>query len=77
VLARPPDRGLEDLEPLIERALQAAEAEHVSGKDVTPFVLDYLHRESGGSTLDVNRELAVANAALAADVAVAYAALQG
>jgi pseudouridine-5'-phosphate glycosidase len=73
VLARPPDRGLEDVEPLIERALAQAEAERISGKAVTPFVLAYLHRESGGRTLDVNRELAAANAGLAAEVAVAYA----
>lgn len=73
VLARPPDRGLDDVEPLIERALAAAEAGQVSGKAVTPFVLDYLHRESGGRTLEVNRELAAANAGLAAEVAVAYA----
>lgn len=72
VLARPPDRGLEDVEPLIERALAQAEAERISGKAVTPFVLAYLHRESGGRTLEVNRELAVANAGLAAEVAVAF-----
>jgi pseudouridine-5'-phosphate glycosidase len=75
VLARPPDRGVDQVEPLIERALAAAEAERISGKDVTPFVLDYLHRESGGRTLDVNRELAAANAGLAAEVAVAYSGL--
>ena len=76
VLARPPDRGLDDVEPLIERALAAAKAERVSGKAVTPFVLDYLHRESGGRTLEVNRELAAANAGLAGEVSVVYAALQ-
>jgi pseudouridine-5'-phosphate glycosidase len=73
VLARPPDRGLEDVEPLIERALDEAQAEGVSGKAVTPFVLAYLHRESRGRTLEVNRELAAANAGLAAEVAAAYA----
>lgn len=74
VLARPPDRGLADVEPLIERALAQAQAERVGGKAVTPFVLAYLHRESGGRTLEINRELAIANAGLAAEVAVAYAA---
>jgi pseudouridine-5'-phosphate glycosidase len=72
VLARPPDRGLDDVEPLIERALAAAADEQVTGKAVTPYVLAYLHRESGGRTLDVNRELAAGNAALAAEVAASY-----
>jgi pseudouridine-5'-phosphate glycosidase len=75
VLARPPDRGLEDIEPLIEVALAAASAEGVTGQAVTPFVLDFLHRESGGRTLELNRELAATNAGLAAEVAVAFAAL--
>jgi len=43
----------------------------VSGKALTPFVLARLHEQSGGRTLEVNRDLIVANAALAARVAVA------
>ena len=42
---------------------------------MTPFVLSFLHRESGGRTLTANRELIAANAGLAAEIAVAYAAL--
>jgi len=38
---------------------------------VTPFVLSFLHERSAGRTLSVNRELVVANAGLAAEVAVA------
>ena len=38
---------------------------------MTPFVLSFLHERSGGRTLEVNRELIVANARLAAQVAVA------
>jgi pseudouridine-5'-phosphate glycosidase len=38
---------------------------------VTPFVLARLHERSGGRTLAVNRELAAANAQLAAELAVA------
>jgi len=37
---------------------------------VTPFVLSFLHEHSDGRTLEVNRELIVANARLAAQVAV-------
>jgi pseudouridine-5'-phosphate glycosidase len=75
VLARPADDSLDDVEPLIEEALAAAHEQGVAGQGVTPFVLSYLHRESGGRTLAANRELIAANAGLAAEVAVAYAAL--
>jgi pseudouridine-5'-phosphate glycosidase len=69
MLVRPPDESLDDVEPLIERALAAAEGAGVHGQAVTPFVLDYLHRESGGRTLAANRELIVDNARLAGEVA--------
>ena len=61
------------MEPLIEQALAAAAEQHVSGPALTPFVLSFLHEQSGGQTLHVNRELVLANATLAAEVAVAYA----
>jgi pseudouridine-5'-phosphate glycosidase len=72
VVGRPPDVSL-DVEPLIERALAAAEQEGVRGQSVTPFVLAYLHRESGGRTLVANRDLIVANARLAGLIASAGA----
>jgi pseudouridylate synthase len=70
LLARNPENGI-DVEPLVEQALAEAEAQQVRGQAVTPFVLSFLHEHSGGRTLEVNRELIVANAALAALVAVA------
>jgi pseudouridine-5'-phosphate glycosidase len=70
LLARPPDDSLDDVEPLIGAALAAAAGSGVTGQGVTPFVLAYLHENSGGRTLAANRELVVANAALAAEVAV-------
>ena len=75
VLARPPDESV-DVEQLVEQAIAAATAEGITGQPLTPFVLGRLHRESGGRTLDVNRRLVADNAALAAEVAVAYAALE-
>jgi pseudouridine-5'-phosphate glycosidase len=75
LLARPPDESLDDVEPLIERALADAAAAGVSGQAVTPFVLDRLHRTSGGRTLAVNRRLIADNAGLAAEVAVEYSRL--
>jgi pseudouridylate synthase len=72
-LARPPRESLDDVEPLIDEALARAHEQGVSGQAVTPYVLSILHAESAGRTLRANRELAADNAALAAEVAVAYA----
>ena len=74
LLARAPDNGLDDIEPLIEEALAEAQRQGVTGQQVTPFVLSFLHERSDGKTLEVNRELIAANAELAAKVAVAAAA---
>ncbi|HUY70646.1 MAG TPA: pseudouridine-5'-phosphate glycosidase [Gaiellaceae bacterium] len=69
LLGRPPEESLDDIEPLIARALVAAENQGVRGQAVTPFVLAYLHRESGGRTLSANRDLIVGNARLAGEIA--------
>jgi pseudouridylate synthase len=71
LLARPPDESLGDVEPLIEEALRLVRERGIGGQDVTPFVLSFLHERSGGRTLAANRELVVANAGLAAEVAAA------
>jgi pseudouridine-5'-phosphate glycosidase len=73
LVGRPPDEPLEDVEPLIEQALAAAQEEGVSGQAVTPFVLSYLHRESGGRTQRANRDLIAQNARLAGEIAAAGA----
>jgi len=69
LLGRPPDAPLDDVEPLIEDALQAAHDEGVRGQAVTPFVLSYLHRESGGRTQRANKDLVAQNARLAGEIA--------
>ena len=74
VVGRPPSESL-DVEALIEEVVAEAAARGVTGQAVTPFVLAALHERSGGETLRVNRDLIVDNARLAAEVAVAYAAL--
>jgi pseudouridine-5'-phosphate glycosidase len=68
-VAQPPPTSLDDVEPLIEEALADAARAGVRGQAVTPFVLSFLHERSGGQTLAVNRELVVANAGLASEVA--------
>ena len=58
---------------VIADALAAAETAGVRGKGVTPFVLDHLHRASGGATLEVNVRLVLRNAELAGRIAAALA----
>jgi pseudouridylate synthase len=71
VVGRPPDEPLEDVEPLIESALRAARDDGVSGQAVTPYVLSYLHRESGGRTQRANKDLIAQNSRLAGEIAAA------
>ena len=73
LVARPPDESLDDVEPLVEQALRSAHDDGIRGQAITPYVLSYLHRESGGRTLEANKALVAANAGLAAEIAVAYA----
>jgi pseudouridylate synthase len=72
LVARPPDTSI-DVDNLIEEALEEAEREGIAGQAVTPFVLSRLHERSEGRTLEVNRELAAANAGLAGELAVSAA----
>ncbi len=73
LVGNPPAESLDDVEELIEAALEQAAREGVSGQQLTPFVLTWLHRESGGRTLEANRALVADNAALAAEIAVTAA----
>ena len=73
LVGRAPDEPLDDVEPLIDEALTAARADGISGQGITPYVLSYLHRESGGRTERANKALVAANARLAAEIAVAAA----
>ncbi len=65
------DRDLHDR--LLDSGLAAAERDDVHGKDVTPYLLDWFHRESRGKSLRANVALVRSNARLAAEVASAYA----
>lgn len=72
LLANPPPASL-DVEALIDSALDEAVELGTAGQGLTPFVLGRLHERSGGETLELNRELAAANARLAGELAVAAA----
>lgn len=65
------DRDLHDA--TVDAGLAAADAAGIHGKDVTPFLLDFFHRETHGASLTANVALVLANARLAAEVAAAYA----
>lgn len=56
---------------VLAAALAAADEAGVHGKDVTPYVLEHLHTASAGRTREVNVELVLRNAALAAQIATA------
>ncbi|HEY4629700.1 MAG TPA: pseudouridine-5'-phosphate glycosidase [Blastococcus sp.] len=80
VVVANPLREDEQLDPalhdrVIAGALAAAEEAGVRGKEVTPFVLDHLHRASEGATLAVNVRLVLRNAELAGQIAAALAGL--
>ena len=51
--------------------LDAADREHIKGKSVTPFLLEYFHNHTNGESLRVNIEIIKTNAALAAQIAAA------
>lgn len=53
---------------LLENGLKTAITQNVSGKDVTPFLLEFFHKNSQGESLRVNIEIIKANAKLAAEI---------
>ena len=63
------DHALHD--SVLAGGLAAAAEAGISGKDVTPFLLDFFHRETGGASLEVNVRIVLRNAGLAARIAAA------
>jgi pseudouridine-5'-phosphate glycosidase len=76
LLTRPPEPSLE-IEPVIAEAVDRVNRQGVRGQEVTPAVLALVHELTGGRSAEVNRQLIEDNAALAGEVAVAYAATAG
>lgn len=58
----------------IEDALAHADVQGITGKKITPFLLDYIRQITDGGSLKTNKALVLNNAALAAEIAVAIAA---
>lgn len=63
------DKSLHD--QILFDGLAKAKTAGIIGKAVTPFLLEYFHSNSKGESLRVNVEIIKANAALAAQIAVA------
>jgi pseudouridylate synthase len=61
-------------ERVLAEGLQRARTAGVTGKAVTPFLLDHLHGATGGRSLEVNIAIARGNAAVAGAIAGAWAA---
>jgi pseudouridine-5'-phosphate glycosidase len=60
----------------LERALSAAEAKGLRGKEVSPFLLASMVEQTGGRSLEVNLDIAANNVRVAGEIAVEWAALQ-
>jgi pseudouridine-5'-phosphate glycosidase len=73
----PADQALpaDELEAAVTEALAAANAAHVQGPALTPFLLARVAEATGGESIAANRALLLNNATQAARFAVAYAGL--
>ena len=60
---------LAEIMPVVEQALQEAEAQGIAAKQVTPFLLDRIFELTKGKSLASNIELVLNNARLAAQIA--------
>jgi len=63
------------IEEAIAAALAEAEQQHISGKALTPFLLARIEQLTDGQSLQANTALVLHNAHVAAQIALAYAAL--
>ena len=65
------DRARHDA--ILKSGLEGAAEKGITGKAVTPFLLEHFHTASEGESLKVNIDIIKSNSALAADIAVAAA----
>jgi pseudouridylate synthase len=59
---------------LLADALQAAQAATVRGKEITPFLLEYIHQHTDGASVAVNLEIVRGNCRLGAEIARSWSA---
>ncbi len=63
-------------ERLLADALDAAEAGSVRGKEITPFLLAYIHEHTDKTSVAINLEIVRRNCKLGAEIARSWPALQ-
>ncbi|MGW1174082.1 pseudouridine-5'-phosphate glycosidase [Kitasatospora sp. NPDC002543] len=63
----------EELDGILARAWAAAERRGVTGNATTPFLLDFIQRDTGGRSLEVNVEVYRGNVRLGGEIATALA----
>jgi len=68
-VAKEMDKALHD--EILQSGLEKAEKQGVTGKAVTPFLLEHFHTISKGESLAINTEIIKANCLLGAQIAVA------
>ena len=64
-----------EIDAAIDAALRKASELKITGKEITPFLLDAVRELTDGRSLEANIRLIYNNSRLAAEIAVAYAAL--
>ena len=66
-----------EIDAVIDRAIAAVDRLGITGKAITPYLLNRIAEETGGRSLDANVALAINNARIAARIAVEFARLPG
>ncbi|SEN28537.1 pseudouridine-5'-phosphate glycosidase [Lihuaxuella thermophila] len=61
-----------EIEQVIKQALQEAKTKNITGKKVTPFLLEKVKQLTGGKSLETNISLVKHNAEVAAKIAAAF-----
>ena len=62
----------DEMEIHIQQALNAAATNNIKGKEVTPFILQYIANHTQGESLETNIALILNNAKVGAGIAVSY-----
>lgn len=73
VVANPVEKEMDKArhDEILNSGLKKAEKEGITGKAVTPFLLEHFHTTSQGESLAINTEIIKSNCLLAAQIAVA------
>ncbi len=67
----------EEIDGVIEAAIEEMNERGITGKDTTPFLLARIAEKTGGRSLEANIALILNNARVAAEIAAACSALAG